>query len=176
MKAYYFRKGWLMAMSLILVFCALVFVWGLISLSERKSYYTGLDYFVMGLISVSTLFLLWITWIFVRSLVYCVFRHHPALVLTDKTFRVYNIVWGDYLVFSWQDIAAFLPYTYKGKTTYYIVVKDRQAYIQQVPNRLRRLLLRTNTLLVSDSITNIAISSIDTNETALLEELNRHIS
>ena len=92
------------------------------------------------------------------------------------TTTVYNIVWGDYLVFSWQDIAAFLPYTYKGKTTYYIIVKDRQAYIQQVPNRLRRLLLRTNTLLVSDSITNIAISSIDTNETALLEELNRHIS
>lgn len=64
----------------------------------------------------------------------------------------------------------------KGKTTYYIVVKDRQAYIQRVPNRIRRLLLRMNTRLISDSITNIDISSIATDQAALFAELNRRIS
>lgn len=154
-------------------------------LEKQPHHVDGLLYFVLAVVYFGALVLLLLNWIYLKQFWKCVIRHQPALVLADDGLYAYQSFGyqsfgyqsfgGDYCVLSWQQIEAFEPYTYKGHTTYYIVVKDYEAYRQQVSGLWRRFILWTDGLIVARSVINIDIRSMAIDADQLLDELNSRI-
>lgn len=173
----FFRKGRVTFTALSILLLSIGYFLLIPLLLERPPRHVdGLWYFVLAVVYFGALVLLLLNWIYLRQFWKCVIRHQPALVLADDGLYAYQSFGGDYCVLSWQQIEAFEPYTYKGHTTYYIVVKDYEAYRQQVSGLWRRFILWTDGLIVARSVINIDIRSMDADKDLLLDELNRRIA
>ena len=137
MEEIYFRKGRYTFNTIGITICCLAYIW-LVSKwhFEEQSLLlaltTGLVYFG-GLL----IFYAWV--MYLRLYMKCILSHQPALVLTDDELQIYRFERGNYLSVKWQSIEAFVPYVYKGKTTYNVVLKDYDEYYQQefLSNHLR---------------------------------------
>jgi len=176
MQEVFFRKGRVTFTALSILLLSIgYFLLILLMLERSPRHVDGLWYFVLAVVYFGALVLLLLNWIYLRQFWKCVIRHQPALVLTVDSLHAYHPSWGAYCILPWQSIKAFEPYTYKGHTTYYIVVKDYEAYRQQVSGSLRRFTLWMDGLIVSRSVINIDICSMDANAGQLLDELNSRI-
>lgn len=171
----FFRKGRVTFTVLSVFLLSLGYFLMIPLLLEKQPHHVdGLLYFVLAVVYFGALVLLLLNWIYLRLFWKCVIRHQPALVLADDGLCAYQSFGGDYCVLSWQQIEAE-PYTYKGHTTYYIVVKDYEAYRQQVSSPWRRIILWMDGLIVSHSVLNIDIRSMDIDSGQLLDKLNSRI-
>ena len=172
----FFRKGRVTFTVLSVFLLSLGYFLMIPLLLEKQPHHVdGLLYFVLAVVYFGALVLLLLNWIYLRVFWKCVIRRQPALVLTADSLHAYHPSWGAYCILPWQSIEAFVPYTYKGHTTYYIVVKDYEAYRQQVSGLWRRFILWTDGLIVSHSVLNIDIRSMDIDAGQLLDELNSRI-
>ena len=175
MKEIYFRKGKYIFNTIGITICCLAYIW-LVSkwhFGEQSlllTLTTGLVYFG-GLL----IFYAWV--MYLRMYMKCILSHQPALVLTDDELQIYRFERGNYLSVKWQSIKAIVPYVYKGKTTYNVVLKDYDEYYQQESNRFQRLLLRIYSgMMGKHTIANIDVHSMDIDADELLDLLNRHLS
>ena len=176
MQEVFFRKG-RVTFTAISIFLLSIGYFLLIFLLLEKPprHVDGLWHFVLAVVYFGALVLLLLNWIYLRLFWKCVIRRHPALMLTADSLHAYHPFWGAYCILSWQRIEAFVPYTYKGHTTYYIVLRDYEGYRQQVSSPWRRFILWMDGLIVSRSVLNIDIRSMDIDAGQLLDELNSRI-
>ena len=177
MQEVFFRKGRVTftAISIFLLgigYFLLIFL----LLEKPPRHVDGVWYFVLAVVYFGALVLLLLNWIYLRQFWKCVIRRHPALMLTADSLHAYHPFWGAYCILPWQSIEALVPYTYKGHTTYYIVLRDYEGYRQQVSGSLRRFTLWMDGLIVARSVINIDIRSMDADKDLLLDELNRRIA
>ena len=177
MQEVFFRKGIVTftALSILLLSIGYFLLIPLL-LEKPPRHVDGLWYFVLAVVYFGALVLLLLNWIYLRYFWKCVIRHQPALVLAEDSLHAYHPSWGAYCILSWQRIEAFVPYTYKGHTTYYIVVKDYEAYRRQVSSPWRRFILWMDGLIVARSVINIDIRAMDADADQLLCELKRRIA
>lgn len=176
MQEVFFRKGRVTftALSILLLSIGYFLLIPLL-LEKPPRHVDGLWYFVLAVVYFGALVLLLLNWIYLRQFWKCVIRRQPALMLTADSLHAYHPFWGAYSILSWQRIEAFVPYTYKGHTTYYIVVKDYEAYRQQVSSSWRRFTLWMDGLIVARSVINIDIRSMAIEADQLLIEMNSRI-
>lgn len=177
MQEVFFRKGRVTftAISIFLLSLGYLLMIPLL-LEKQPRHVDGVLYFVLAVVYFGALVLLLVNCIYLKLFWLCVIRRHPALMLTADSLHAYHPFWGAYCILPWRRIEAFEPYTYKGHTTYYIVVKDYEAYRQQVFGSLRRFTLWMDGLIVARSVINIDIRSMDADKDLLLDELNRRIA
>ena len=177
MQEVFFRKGIVTFTALSILLLSIgYFLLIFLLLEKPPRHVDGLWYFVLAVVYFGALVLLLVNWIYLRQLWTCVICRKPALVLAEDSLHAYHPSWGAYCILPWQSIKAFEPYTYKGHTTYYIVVKDYEAYRQQVSSSWRRFTLWMDGLIVARSVINIDIRSMDADKDLLLDELNRRIA
>ena len=176
MQEVFFQKGRVAFTALSILLLSIGYFLLIFLLLEKQPHHVdGVWYFVLAVVYFGALVLLLLNWIYLRQFWKCVIRHQPALVLADDGLYAYQSFGGDYCVLSWQQIEAFEPYTYKGHTTYYIVVKDYEAYRRKVSSSWQRFLLWMDGLIVRRSVINIDIRSMDIDAVHLLDELNSRI-
>ena len=176
MQEVFFRKGIVTFTALSILLLSIgYFLLIFLLLEKPPRHVDGLWYFVLAVVYFGALVLLLVNWIYLRQLWTCVICRKPALVLAEDSLHAYHPSWGAYCILPWQSIKAFEPYTYKGHTTYYIVVKDYEAYRQQVSGSLRRFTLWMDGLIVARSVINIDIRSMAIDADQLLDELNSRI-
>lgn len=175
MKEIFFRKGKYIFNTIGITICCLAYIW-LVSKwhFEEQSLLLTLT---IGLVYFGGLLILYAWVMYLRMYVKCILCHQPALVLTDDELQIYRFERGNYLSVRWQSIEAFVPFVYKGNTTYNIVLKDYDEYYQQESNWFQRFLLRINScILGKHTIANIDVYSMDIDADELLGLLNRHLS
>jgi len=176
MQEVFFRKGRVTFTALSILLLSIGYFLLILLLLERPPRHVhGLWYFVLAVVYFGALVLLLINCIYLKLFWKCVIRRHPALMLAADSLHAYHPFWGAYCILPWQRIEAFVPYTYKGHTTYYIVVKDYEAYRQQVSSSWRRFTLWMDGLIVARSVINIDIRSMAIDADQLLDELNSRI-
>jgi hypothetical protein len=176
MQEVFFRKGRVTftAISIFLLSLGYLLMIPLL-LEKQPRHVDGVLYFVLTVVYFGALVLLLVNCIYLKLFWLCVIRRHPALMLTADSLHAYHPSWGAYCILPWQRIEAFVPYTYKGHTTYYIVLKDYETYRQQVSSPWRRFILWMDGLIVARSVINIDIRSMDADAGRLLDELNSRI-
>jgi len=176
MQEVFLSRGKNTFLALALFILSLVILW-LIFLSHASPprQVDALWYFSLAVVYFGALVVLLVNWIYLRQFWLCIIRRQPALVLTADSLHAYHPSWGAYCILPWKSIETFVPYTYKGHTTYYIVVKDYEAYRRQVSSPWRRFILWMDGLIVARSVINIDISGMDIDAGQLLDELNSRI-
>ncbi len=176
MQEVFFRKGIVAFTAISIFFLSLgYFLLILLLLEKQPRHVDGVLYFVLAVVYFGALVLLLVNCIYLKQFWLCVIRRQPALMLTADSLHAYHPSWGAYCILPWQSIEAFVPYTYKGHTTYYIVLKDYETYRQQVSSPWRRFILWMDGLIVASSVINIDIRSMDADAGRLLDELNSRI-
>ena len=176
MQEVFFRKGRVTFTAISIFLLSLGYLLMIPLLLEKPPRHVdGLWYFVLAVVYFGALVLLLVNWIYLRQLWTCVICRKPALVLAEDSLHAYHPSWGAYCILPWKSIENFVPYNYKGHTTYYIVVKDYEAYRRQVSSPWRRFILWMDGLIVARSVINIDISGMDIDADQLLDELNSRI-
>ena len=176
MQKVFFRKGRVAFTALSILLLSIgYFLLIPLMLEKPPRHVDGLWYFVLAVVYFGALVLLVVNCIYLKLFWLCVIRRQPALMLTADSLHAYHPFWGAYCILPWQRIEAFVPYTYKGHTTYYIVVKDYEAYRRKVSSSWQRFLLWMDGLIVRRSVINIDIRSMDIDAGQLLDELNSRI-
>ena len=176
MQEVFFRKGRVTSTAVPVFLLSLGYFLLIPLLLERTPRHVdGVWYFVLAVVFFGALVLLLVDFIYLCQFWHCVIRRQPALVLTADSLHAYQLFRGDYCILPWKQIEAFVPFTYKGHTTYYIVLKDFDAYRQRVSSLWHRLILWANGLTVPRSIVNIDIQSMDVDADSLISELNSRI-
>lgn len=175
----YYRKAKSFWATFVIFICGVaylsfVFVLDLTDM-RRQTHNDAIFYFLMAVIAFGALLMIFINWIYIRRFVKCVVGRHPALVLNDDNLRIYDSFSDNDIVLLWSQIEAFEPFEYKGKTTYYVVLKDYDIYYQQLSNRMRRFIMWTNGLIARRSVINIDTPMMDIDSDELLSMLHSHI-
>ena len=172
----FLRKGKNAFLALALFILSLVMLWFITQFhATSPRQVDALWYFSLAVVYFGALVVLLVNWIYLRQFWLCIIRRQPALVLTADSLYAYHPSWGAYCILPWKSIETFVPYTYKGHTTYYIVVKDYEAYRRQVSSPWRRFILWMDGLIVARSVINIDIRAMDADADQLLDELNSRI-
>ena len=176
MQEVFLRKGKITFTTSVVFILSIGVLWLIPQLHVSPPRDVGaLWYFSLAVFYFGIFVLFLVNWVNLRQFWQCVIRHQPALVLTADSLHAYQPFWGDYCVLPWKEIETFVPYTYKGHTTYYIVLKDYDAYRQQVSSLWRRFILWADGLVVSRSVINIDIRAMAIDADTLLSELNSRI-
>ena len=114
---------------------------------------------------------------YIRMYVECILFHQPALVLTDDELQIYRFESGNYLTVKWHNIEAFVPYVYRGNTTYNVVLKNYDEYYQQEPSWFQRFLLKIYSVMMGNhTIASIDVHSMDIDDGELISILNSRIA
>ena len=178
----FFRKLKVTWITFVFFLCGLGYLWCVYELFARdfldirqKSGNDIIFYFIMAVVIFGALLLLFVNWIYLRQFVKCIILHRPALVLADDSLHIYDLFVGNYIVLPWAQIEAFEPFEFKGKTTYYVVLKDYDVFYQQPSSLLRCYIMWTNSLIVRRSVINIDAPMMDIDGHQLLDELKSHL-
>lgn len=180
MKEIYFRKFKVTCTTLVIFLCGLGYLWCIFALDltnmKRLSHIDAVYYSILAVIVFGALLMLVVNGVTIRKFVHGIVLHRPVLILTDGSLHIYDSFCGNYIVLPWSQIEAFEPFDYKGKTTYYVVLRDYDTYYRQLASWLRRYIMWSNSMIIRRSVINIDTPSMDIDADELLGLLNSHLS